>query len=53
VFVLDHGKFFNLLFLDIDFVKVFFLVQLKYFNSVFDNLNVPLGLEEVLDCPEG
>ena len=47
--VLDHGEFFDLLFLDVDFVKVFFLIELKYFDSVFDGLDVPFGLEEVFD----
>lgn len=49
VLVLDHGEFFDLLFLDVDFVKVFFLIELKYFDSVFDGLDVPFGLEEVFD----
>lgn len=42
--VLDHVKFFDLLFLDVDFVKVFLLVQLQYFNSVLYCFDVPLGL---------
>ena len=49
VLVLDHGEFFDLLFLDVDFVKVFFLIELKYFDSVFDGLDVPFSLEEVFD----
>jgi hypothetical protein len=53
VFVLDHGEFFDLLFLDVDFVNVFFLIELKYFDSVSDGFDVPFGFEEVLDSSEG
>ena len=53
MFVLDHGEFFDLLFLDVDFVNVFFLIELKYFDSVSDGFDVPFGFEEVLDSAEG
>ena len=50
--ILDHVELLNLLLLNVDLVEVLLLIQLQHLDAVFYCFNVPLGLDQVLDCVE-
>lgn len=51
--VLDHVQFFDLFLLDVDFIEVFFFIELENFDAVLNGFDIFLGVEEVFDGPKG